>query len=113
MSHVRISKVNNYEIIKHEKSVGRRGGDLNQGLPVQFANQNTNSRLVFNISVFLFSCEVDTNTHILSQTDHETKFVFRIFEMTGHKGDVGIKCEATICDTSDALSSKQCDQHCI
>lgn len=26
MSHVRISKVNNYEIIKHEKSVGRRGG---------------------------------------------------------------------------------------
>ncbi|XP_053382874.1 uncharacterized protein LOC123541413 [Mercenaria mercenaria] len=57
-------------------------------------------------------CEVDTNTHILSQTDHETKFVFKVFEVTTSK-NLSVKCDAVICDMSDASSLQQCDQHCI
>ncbi|XP_060564657.1 uncharacterized protein LOC132723872, partial [Ruditapes philippinarum] len=57
-------------------------------------------------------CEVDANTHLLSQTDHETKFVFQLFEMTGIHGDIYIKCDAVFCDTSDITSSQQCDTSC-
>ncbi|XP_053382873.1 uncharacterized protein LOC123541463 isoform X2 [Mercenaria mercenaria] len=57
-------------------------------------------------------CEVDANTHLLSQTDHETKLVFQTFEMTGIHGDLYIKCDAVFCDTSDSASSQQCDTAC-
>lgn len=101
--------IRNNEALEVGRAQNRTSGT---GLLAQFDNHYTNVPGLYQFSS-IFSCEVDTNTHILSQTDHETKFVFRIFEMTGHQGDVDIKCEATICDTSDALSSKQCDQHCI
>ncbi|XP_052220857.1 uncharacterized protein LOC127837645 isoform X2 [Dreissena polymorpha] len=59
-------------------------------------------------------CEMDANTHFLSQTDHETRFVFQAFQMTGPDPRLYIKCDATLCDTSDVTSSQQCDQraHC-
>ncbi|KAH3801152.1 hypothetical protein DPMN_154798 [Dreissena polymorpha] len=57
---------------------------------------------------------MDANTHFLSQTDHETRFVFQAFQMTGPDPRLYIKCDATLCDTSDVTSSQQCDQraHC-
>ncbi|XP_052216853.1 IgGFc-binding protein-like isoform X3 [Dreissena polymorpha] len=59
-------------------------------------------------------CEMDANTHFLSQTDHETRFVFQAFQMSGSDHRLYIKCDATLCDTSDMTSSQQCDQrpHC-
>ncbi|XP_060564662.1 uncharacterized protein LOC132723877 [Ruditapes philippinarum] len=56
-------------------------------------------------------CEVDTNTHLLSQTDHETKFVFKVFDTTSTH-DVSVKCDAILCDMSDGKSAQQCSQHC-
>ncbi|XP_052281491.1 uncharacterized protein LOC127878966 isoform X2 [Dreissena polymorpha] len=59
-------------------------------------------------------CEMDANTHFLSQTDHETTFVFQAFQMTGTDHRLFVKCDATLCDTTDTTSSQQCDQnpHC-
>ncbi|KAH3707695.1 IgGFc-binding protein-like isoform X2 [Dreissena polymorpha] len=55
-------------------------------------------------------CEMDANTHLLSQTAHETRFVFQAFHISGLDQQLYINCDATICDTSDLMSSHQCDQ---
>ncbi|KAH3781274.1 hypothetical protein DPMN_159099 [Dreissena polymorpha] len=57
---------------------------------------------------------MNAHTHFLSQTDHETRFVFQAFQMSGSDHRLYIKCDATLCDTSDVTSSQQCDQrpHC-
>ncbi|KAH3842038.1 hypothetical protein DPMN_115526 [Dreissena polymorpha] len=55
-------------------------------------------------------CEVDTNTHLISQSTHETRFVFQNFEyMSNHQG-IHVMCDATFCSTSDY--SRQCTQTC-
>jgi hypothetical protein len=74
---------------------------------------HTLSFVVFhNCVLTLFErCEVDTNTHLLSQTDHETKFVFKVFDTTSTH-DVSVKCDAILCDMSDGKSAQQCSQHC-
>ncbi|XP_053391822.1 CUB and zona pellucida-like domain-containing protein 1 [Mercenaria mercenaria] len=46
-------------------------------------------------------CEVDSNTHIISQSTHETRFVFRDFEYSTNKEGLNIYCNATFCETKD------------
>ena len=55
-------------------------------------------------------CEVDANTHIISQSTHETRFVFQDFEYASNHEGLDIHCDATFCATSDY--SQQCLQTC-
>ncbi|XP_053407677.1 uncharacterized protein LOC128559582 isoform X2 [Mercenaria mercenaria] len=55
-------------------------------------------------------CEVDSSTHIISQSTHETKFVFRDFEYLTFNEGLDVFCNATFCDTSDY--SPTCTQAC-
>jgi len=57
-----------------------------------------------------FSCEVDTNTHIISQATHETTFVFQDFEYTSDHAGIDVRCSATFCGSYDY--SAQCSQSC-
>ncbi|XP_052274076.1 IgGFc-binding protein-like isoform X2 [Dreissena polymorpha] len=70
-------------------------------------NQNGHGARYFLINN---GCEMDANTHFLSQTDHETRFEFQAFPMTGPDQRLYIKCDATLCDTADVMSSHRCDQ---
>ncbi|KAH3842072.1 hypothetical protein DPMN_115560 [Dreissena polymorpha] len=58
----------------------------------------------------MFSCEVDTNTHLISQSTHETRFLFKDFEYTSDHQGIHVMCDATFCSTSDY--SRQCTQTC-
>ncbi|KAH3741464.1 hypothetical protein DPMN_048189, partial [Dreissena polymorpha] len=55
-------------------------------------------------------CEVDTNTHMISQSTHETRFLFKDFEYTSDHQGIHVMCDATFCSTSDY--SRQCTQTC-
>lgn len=55
-------------------------------------------------------CEVDTNTHIISQSAHETRFVFQDFEYTSNHEGIYVFCDAVFCSSHDY--SRQCQQTC-
>ncbi|XP_052791522.1 CUB and zona pellucida-like domain-containing protein 1 [Mya arenaria] len=55
-------------------------------------------------------CETDTNTHIISQSAHETTFVFQDFEYSTNREGLDILCNATFCETTDY--SPKCTQRC-
>ncbi|XP_045179865.2 CUB and zona pellucida-like domain-containing protein 1 [Mercenaria mercenaria] len=55
-------------------------------------------------------CEVDTNTHIISQSPHETKFTFEAFEYTSYHEGIQVYCDATFCGWDDY--SRECSQTC-
>ncbi|XP_060607118.1 CUB and zona pellucida-like domain-containing protein 1 [Ruditapes philippinarum] len=55
-------------------------------------------------------CEVDTNTHIISQSSHETKFVFDNFEYTSNHEGIYMFCDTIFCNTHDY--SAKCRQSC-
>lgn len=55
-------------------------------------------------------CEVDTNTHLISQSAHETRFVFQDFEYTTSHEGIHVFCDAVFCGSSDY--SRQCQQSC-
>ena len=65
-----------------------------------------------NLKLFVIrnGCEVDVNTHIISQSTHETRFVFQDFEYASNHEGLDIYCDATFCATSDY--SQQCMQTC-
>ncbi|XP_045164170.2 zona pellucida sperm-binding protein 2-like [Mercenaria mercenaria] len=56
-------------------------------------------------------CEVDSNTHIMSQSTHETRFVFQDFVYFSNREGLNIHCNATFCETKDF--SPGCTQSCI
>ncbi|XP_053391820.1 zona pellucida sperm-binding protein 2-like [Mercenaria mercenaria] len=55
-------------------------------------------------------CEVDSNTHIISQSTHETRFVFQDFEYSTNGEGLNIYCNATFCETK--YYSPGCAQSC-
>ncbi|XP_033757248.1 deleted in malignant brain tumors 1 protein-like [Pecten maximus] len=55
-------------------------------------------------------CVVDQDTTILSQSSHETKFLFNAFEFPANHNSVVVSCNATFCRT-DELTSR-CLQTC-
>ncbi|XP_060556057.1 deleted in malignant brain tumors 1 protein-like isoform X2 [Ruditapes philippinarum] len=55
-------------------------------------------------------CEMDSNTHIISQSSHETRFVFEDFEYTSNHEGLYVYCDAMFCRSSDY--SRQCMQTC-
>ncbi|XP_045187537.2 deleted in malignant brain tumors 1 protein-like [Mercenaria mercenaria] len=55
-------------------------------------------------------CEVNTNTHIISQSTHATRFVFDSFEYSNSHEGIYMFCDALFCDSSDW--SAQCRQTC-
>jgi len=59
---------------------------------------------------YIHRCEEDSSTHYLSQSNHETQFVFQAFEVVGTHHDLYVTCEAVVCDTTDAQTTQQCDQ---
>ena len=65
-----------------------------------------------NMKLFIIrnGCEVDANTHIISQSTHETRFVFQDFEYASNHEGLDIHCDATFCATADY--SQQCLQTC-
>ncbi|XP_053397567.1 CUB and zona pellucida-like domain-containing protein 1 isoform X2 [Mercenaria mercenaria] len=56
-------------------------------------------------------CEIDTNTHIISQSSHETRFLFEDFEYADSHNGLYMKCEAIFCTSLDW--STRCRQKCI
>lgn len=57
-----------------------------------------------------FRCPTDSTTHIISQTKHETTFVFSSFEFQTNKDNVFVECSTTFCLTGD--NSVACQQVC-
>ncbi|KAL4237757.1 hypothetical protein ACF0H5_002469 [Mactra antiquata] len=55
-------------------------------------------------------CEVDANTHIISQSTHETRFVFQDFEYSSDKEGLYVHCNATFCKSNDFTVG--CRQSC-
>ncbi|XP_060591027.1 deleted in malignant brain tumors 1 protein-like isoform X2 [Ruditapes philippinarum] len=55
-------------------------------------------------------CEMDKNTHIISQSSHETRFIFQDFEYTSNHEGIYVYCDAIFCSSSDY--SNQCLQTC-
>ena len=60
--------------------------------------------------ISLCRCERDTNTHIISQSGHELKFVFEDFQYTTGKDGLYLFCDAVFC--SDTDTSMRCQQRC-
>ncbi|XP_033726100.1 deleted in malignant brain tumors 1 protein-like isoform X2 [Pecten maximus] len=54
-------------------------------------------------------CSSDVNTHVIHQSSHETRFVFRDFEYS-NQDDLYLYCTATFCNVTD--DSSACDQSC-
>ncbi|XP_060570797.1 deleted in malignant brain tumors 1 protein-like [Ruditapes philippinarum] len=55
-------------------------------------------------------CEVDRNTHIISQSTHETRFLYKDFKYFNNNGGLDMFCNASFCHTSDF--SARCTQAC-
>ncbi|XP_053406217.1 mucin-3A-like [Mercenaria mercenaria] len=55
-------------------------------------------------------CEIDSNTHIISQSTHETRFVFQDFVYSTNKEGLNIYCNVTFCETKDITPG--CTQLC-
>ncbi|XP_060607114.1 deleted in malignant brain tumors 1 protein-like [Ruditapes philippinarum] len=55
-------------------------------------------------------CEVDSNTHLITQSSHETKFVFEDFEYASNHEGIHVFCDAVFCSSHDY--SGQCQQTC-
>lgn len=55
-------------------------------------------------------CEMDVNTHIISQSAHETRYVFEDFEYTSNHEGIYVYCDTVFCRSSDY--SRQCMQTC-
>ncbi|XP_052770931.1 CUB and zona pellucida-like domain-containing protein 1 [Mya arenaria] len=72
--------------------------------PINVLSDDQNYFLIQN------GCEMDANTHILSQTAHETRFVFKDFVYTSDGAGIKVKCDVTFCDSHDV--SRQCTQTC-
>ncbi|KAL4221645.1 CUB and zona pellucida-like domains 1 [Mactra antiquata] len=73
-------------------------------LPNIYAADNFKYYLIRN------GCEVDSNTHISSQSFHETRFVFKGFQYANNRGDLLVSCDAKFCGTHD--NSPECLQVC-
>ncbi|XP_052794515.1 deleted in malignant brain tumors 1 protein-like [Mya arenaria] len=71
------------------------------------ANSSSNSLQYFLIKN---GCEMDSNTHLISQSAHETRFVFKDFEYTNSHEGIDVTCDATFCSANDV--SRQCTQTC-
>ncbi|XP_053376834.1 neurogenic locus notch homolog protein 1-like [Mercenaria mercenaria] len=71
--------------------------------------KETTTNMTYNI--IRDGCEVDSNTHIISQSTHETRFVFQDFEYSTNREGLNIYCNATFCETKDF--SPGCAQSCI
>ncbi|XP_053383676.1 oncoprotein-induced transcript 3 protein-like [Mercenaria mercenaria] len=54
-------------------------------------------------------CEVNTNTHIISQSTHATRFVFESFEYSNSHEGIYVFCDAIFCNSD---RSAQCRQTC-
>ena len=54
---------------------------------------------------------MDTNTHIISQSTHETRFVFSDFEYVNYHEGIDVYCDAIFCSANDY--SQQCTQSCF
>ncbi|KAL4221648.1 Deleted in malignant brain tumors 1 [Mactra antiquata] len=72
--------------------------------PSQGASDNLKLYLIRN------GCEVDSDTHIISQISHETRFVFQGFEYTNSHDDLYVSCDAKFCAANDY--SRECLQAC-
>ncbi|XP_052794516.1 uncharacterized protein LOC128227747 [Mya arenaria] len=61
-----------------------------------------------NLQYFLIKngCAMDSNTHLISQSAHETRFVFKDFDYTNSHEGIDVTCDATFCSASDV--SRQC-----
>ncbi|XP_060553296.1 pancreatic secretory granule membrane major glycoprotein GP2-like [Ruditapes philippinarum] len=64
----------------------------------------------FKFEMIKNGCEMDSNTHIISQSSHETRFVFEDFEYTSNHEGLYVYCDAMFCRSSDY--SRQCMQTC-
>jgi len=67
-------------------------------------------RVYLHFVIEFFSCEVDPNTHTISQTTHETRFVFQDFEYTSDHSGIDVRCTASFCGVKD--HSSKCTQTC-
>ncbi|KAJ8311381.1 hypothetical protein KUTeg_010736 [Tegillarca granosa] len=65
-----------------------------------------------NLRFFLIrnGCPMDPNTHIISQSTHETRFKFQDFEYSTDHDNLYIYCNARFCSVNDY--SYSCDQAC-
>ncbi|KAL4221647.1 Scavenger receptor Cys-rich [Mactra antiquata] len=72
--------------------------------PSEHASDNLKYYLLKN------GCEVDSNTHIISQSSHETRFVFQDFEYTHNQQGIHVFCDAKFCAANDY--SRDCMQAC-
>ncbi|XP_053387839.1 uncharacterized protein LOC123542581 [Mercenaria mercenaria] len=75
-----------------------------------FTRPNTNATSEMDVVLINNGCEVDSNTHIISQSTHETRFVFQDFEYLTNDEGLDIYCNATFCDSKDYSSG--CVQAC-
>ncbi|XP_053389049.1 deleted in malignant brain tumors 1 protein-like [Mercenaria mercenaria] len=75
-----------------------------------FTRPNNNATSELDVVLINNGCEVDGNTHIISQSTHETRFVFQDFEYLTNDEGLDIYCNATFCDSKDY--SYGCVQTC-
>lgn len=71
-------------------------------------DQNAGPSLTF--PLIQNGCVVDTYTRLLSQGNHETRFVFTAFEFPLSRDSVYVFCNATYCDVTD--HTNKCTQVC-
>ncbi|XP_060579997.1 CUB and zona pellucida-like domain-containing protein 1 [Ruditapes philippinarum] len=76
-----------------------------------FTKPNANATNDKDIILISNGCEVDSSTHIISQSTHETSFVFTDFEYLTNDEGLDIICNATFCDARDY--SAECSQSCF
>ncbi|KAK3590907.1 hypothetical protein CHS0354_020885 [Potamilus streckersoni] len=106
--HQCLEKKANRCAVAHEQNMGsilEECGDDRSTLLVQYLDVHYLSSICY-----VIKCETDANTHYISQSTHETKFMFRDFEYTSNSEGLYLYCDATFCETSDY--SNQCQQSC-
>ncbi|XP_060579925.1 pancreatic secretory granule membrane major glycoprotein GP2-like [Ruditapes philippinarum] len=75
-----------------------------------YTKPSANASDSFKFEMIKNGCEMDSNTHIISQSSHETRFVFEDFEYTSNHEGLYVYCDAMFCRSSDY--SRQCMQTC-
>lgn len=64
----------------------------------------------FLLFTFYFRCPIDPTVHVLSESTHETRFVFQDFEYVTDHNSLYLFCNASFCDSGDY--SQSCVRRC-
>ncbi|KAK3087871.1 hypothetical protein FSP39_011764, partial [Pinctada imbricata] len=78
-----------------------RNDDIKMNLDSCYTTPSYYSSESYRYYIIRDGCVIDRNAHFISQTTHETRFVFQDFEFAGNHASLYLFCNATFCNSRD------------